>query len=95
MVFEPLADYIQLVVLAPDDALCELLDEVQVAAPCGQYVFLAYTASHLVGIVVAHEAEVGIYRGAQLLKQGDSPGMCVGHVVELHHGGDEMAACTV
>lgn len=72
MVFEPLADYIQLVVLLLDYALVEAFDEVEVFSPCRQNVLLADLSADIVGIIVAHQSEIGIYSGSELFKESDA-----------------------
>lgn len=56
---------------------------------------LADLSTHLVGIVVPHQAEIRIYRGSDLIQECNSIPMCLGSIVELLHGGNKVAACAV
>lgn len=95
MVFEPLADYIQLVVLLLDYALVEAFDEVEVFSPCRQNVLLAELSADIVGIIVAHQSEIGIYSGSELFKESDALTVSGGFFIEGHHGRDKVASGAV
>lgn len=95
MILQALANDVCSIILSPEDTFREILDEVEVFAPCRENVLLADLSTYLVRIVVAHEAEIRIYRGTDFLKESEPFSMCLGTIVKLLHGGDEVAACTV
>lgn len=67
-ILQAFANDVCLIILSPEDTFGEILDEVEVFAPGGKNVLLADLSTHLVGIVVPHQAKVRIYRGTDFLQ---------------------------
>ncbi len=85
----------QFVVLFADDALAELVLEVEVFAPVREDVLEGDASTDFVGLIVAHEAEVGVDGGADVFEVCDLVGVCGVLAVEAAHGGDEGATGAV
>lgn len=78
-----------------DNAFVELLHEIDILAPGWENILQADFSPNLVRIVMAHQAEIGIYRGTELFEESDALSMRGGLFIEGNHRRDKVASCAV
>lgn len=83
--FKALTNDVDFIVFPAQYTFCKFLLKVEIFPPHRQYVFFAYLPPDFVGVVMTHQAEVGVDRSSHLFKHPDPNGMSRSLLVKVHH----------